>query len=55
MTDQAMKPIDPGVRIGHVHLKVTDLQRALQFYCEILGFALTQRYGKQAAFISAGG
>jgi catechol 2,3-dioxygenase len=47
--------IDPGVRIGHVHLKVADLDRALDFYCGILGFQLTQRYGRQAAFISAGG
>ena len=49
------KPIDPGVRIGHVHLKVADLQRALDFYCGVLGFELTQRYGTQAAFVSAGG
>jgi catechol 2,3-dioxygenase len=48
-------PIDPGVRIGHVHLKVADLDRALQFYCGILGFELMQRIGAQAAFISAGG
>ena len=48
-------PIDAGVRIGHVHLKVADLDRALGFYCGILGFAVTQRYGAQAAFISAGG
>jgi catechol 2,3-dioxygenase len=48
-------PIDPGVRIGHVHLKVADLQRALDFYCGVLGFQLTQRFGSQAAFISAGG
>lgn len=47
-------PIDPGVRIGHVHLKVADLQRALDFYCGVLGFTLTQRYGKGAAFIAAG-
>jgi catechol 2,3-dioxygenase len=47
--------IDPGVRIGHVHLKVADLQRALDFYCGVLGFELTQRYGPGAAFISAGG
>jgi catechol 2,3-dioxygenase len=43
------------VRIGHVHLKVADLQRALDFYCGVLGFELTQRYGAGAAFISAGG
>ena len=48
-------PIDPGVRIGHVHLKVADLDRALGFYCGVLGFELIQRYGAQAAFISAGG
>ena len=48
-------PIDPGVRIGHVHLKVADIERALAFYCGVLGFELTQRYGAQAAFISAGG
>ena len=47
--------IDAGVRIGHVHLKVADLERALRFYCGILGFQLTQRYGAQAAFVSAGG
>ena len=49
------KPIDAGVRIGHVHLKVADLERALSFYCGVLGFELMQRYGDQAAFISAGG
>jgi len=49
------KPIDPGVRIGHVHLKVADLERALAFYCGVLGFELMQRYGTQAAFVSAGG
>src|SRR3954463_3642626 len=48
-------PIDPGVRIGHVHLKVADLDRALDFYCRVLGFELTQRFGSQAAFLSAGG
>lgn len=52
---QALSPIDPGTRIGHVHLKVADLQRALDFYCGVLGFELTQRYGSQAAFVSAGG
>ena len=50
-----MTPIDPGVRIGHIHLKVADLERALGFYCGVLGFELTQRYGEQAAFVSAGG
>ena len=49
------KPIAPGTRIGHVHLKVAELERALGFYCGVLGFELTQRYGASAAFISAGG
>src|SRR5713101_472709 len=49
------KPIDNRVRIGHVHLKVSDLERALGFYCGVLGFELTQRWGTQAAFVSAGG
>ena len=49
------RPIDAGVRIGHVHLKVADLDRALAFYCGVLGFELMQRYGTQAAFIAAGG
>jgi len=44
-----------GTDIGHVHLKVADLERALDFYCGVLGFELTQRYGPQAAFVSAGG
>ena len=48
-------PINPDVRIGHVHLKVADIERALKFYCGVLGFELRQRYGSQAAFISAGG
>jgi catechol 2,3-dioxygenase len=48
-------PIDPRVRIGHVHLKVADLDRALAFYCDVLGFEITQRYGEEAAFVSAGG
>jgi catechol 2,3-dioxygenase len=47
--------IDPRVRIGHVHLKVADLERALAFYCGVLGFELMQRYGNEAAFVSAGG
>jgi catechol 2,3-dioxygenase len=49
------KPIADGTRIGHVHLKVADLDRALSFYCDVLGFELMQRYGSQAAFVSAGG
>lgn len=48
-------PIHPDVRIGHVHLKVADLERALGFYVGVLGFALTQRFGASAAFVSAGG
>jgi len=47
--------IDPGACIGHVHLKVSDLERSLAFYCGVLGFDLVQRYGSQAAFVSAGG
>jgi catechol 2,3-dioxygenase len=47
--------IDPRVDVGHVHLKVADLERALDFYCGVLGFELMQRFGMQAAFISAGG
>jgi catechol 2,3-dioxygenase len=49
------RPVASGTRIGHVHLKVADLERALGFYCGVLGFDLMQRYGEQAAFISAGG
>lgn len=48
-------PIDPAVRIGHVHLKVADLDRALNFYVGVLGFEIMQRHGDQVAFISAGG
>jgi catechol 2,3-dioxygenase len=50
-----MKTIDAGVRIGHVHLKVADLDRSLDFYSGVLGFDVTQRLGTQAAFLSAGG
>ena len=49
------EPVDPGVDIGHVHLKVADLDRALDFYCGVLGFELMARMGPDAAFISAGG
>ena len=49
------RPVDPAVRIGHVHLKVADLDRSLAFYCGVLGFDLKQRYGDQAAFVAAGG
>lgn len=48
-------PITAGARIGHVHLKVADLPRSLDFYVGVLGFEVTQRYGPQAAFLSAGG
>lgn len=47
--------LPPQTRIGHVHLKVADLDKALSFYQGLLGFELTQKYGTQAAFISAGG
>jgi catechol 2,3-dioxygenase len=50
-----MSPIHPQTRIGHVHLKVADLERAIAFYHGVLGFEITQRYGKQVAFLSAGG
>jgi catechol 2,3-dioxygenase len=49
------RPVHPATRIGHVHLKVADLDRAIAFYSGVLGFAVTQRYGRQAAFLSAGG
>jgi catechol 2,3-dioxygenase len=49
------EPIDPGVDIGHVHLKVSDLDRAVGFYRDVLGFEETTRMGDQAAFLSAGG
>jgi catechol 2,3-dioxygenase len=51
----AHRAIEPGVDIGHVHLKVADLERALAFYCGVLGFGVTQRLGDEAAFVSAGG
>ena len=53
--DHQTTPIAAGTRIGHVHLKVADLERALGFYRDVLGFQLMQRFGDQAAFISAGG
>jgi catechol 2,3-dioxygenase len=49
------RPLDPRVDIGHVHLKVSDIDRALGFYRDVLGFDVTQRYGDEAAFLSAGG
>jgi catechol 2,3-dioxygenase len=48
-------PIDPGVDIGHTHLKVSDIDRSLGFWRDVLGFELTQRFGSEAAFLSAGG
>jgi len=53
-TSESSRPIDPGVAIGHVHLKVADLDRALGFYCGVLGFQVMQRL-PGAAFIAAGG
>ena len=50
----SFRPIDGGVKIGHVHLKVSDIGRALAFYCNVLGFHITQRYGDSAVFIAAG-
>jgi catechol 2,3-dioxygenase len=54
-TSAAARPLHPEVRIGHVHLKVADLDRALRFYCGVLGFELMQRFDSSAAFVSAGG
>lgn len=51
----AISPIDPRVSVGHVHLRVADLDRALAFYAGVLGFEITQRYGPDAVFLSAGG
>lgn len=50
-----LSPIPAGTRIGHVHLKVADLDRAIAFYRDVLGFEFQQMYGRQAAFLSAGG
>lgn len=52
---QPSRPIDPRVGIGHVHLKVSDIDRSLAFYCGVLGFEIVTRMGDAAAFISAGG
>ena len=57
-TIQATAPepaIDPRVRIGHTHLKVSDLQRSIDFYGGVLGLEVMQRHGDQVAFLSAGG
>ena len=53
--EQSQSAIHPQARIGHVHLKVADLDRAIDFYSRVLGFELTQRYGPGAAFLGAGG
>jgi catechol 2,3-dioxygenase len=50
-----LPPVDPRVRIGHVHLKVADLDRAIAFYRDVLGFQVTQKFSRSAAFLSAGG
>jgi catechol 2,3-dioxygenase len=55
LASAAQRPVDPRVRIGHGHLKVSDLDRALAFYCGVLGFELMQRIGDEAAFLAAGG
>jgi catechol 2,3-dioxygenase len=55
MEQNKARPAHPDVRIGHVHLKVADLDRAIAFYHDVLGFEITQRHGNQAAFLSAGG
>lgn len=54
-SEDVFRPIDTQARIGHVHLKVADLERALRFYCGVLGFELMQRIGNSAAFVAAGG
>jgi catechol 2,3-dioxygenase len=54
-SDQTSYTVPAGTDIGHVHLKVSDIERSLAFYCGVLGFELTTRFGAQAAFISAGG
>ena len=48
------KPIHPKTSIGHVHLKVSDLEQSIKFYTEVLGFEVTTRFGDSAAFLSAG-
>lgn len=55
MKNEEQGRMDPGVCIGHVHLKVSDLERAIAFYRDVIGFEVTQRFGRQAAFLSAGG
>ena len=53
--ERTRRVVNPGTRIGHVHLKVADIERALGFYKDILGFEVTQWYGDDAVFLSAGG
>lgn len=55
MPEKATRTIDPQVKIGHVHLKVANIERSLKFYRDVLGFEITARYGTQAVFLSAGG
>lgn len=55
MSEMTDDPIDPGVVVGHVHLKVSNLERSIDFYRTALGFEVTQRMGDSAAFLSAGG
>jgi catechol 2,3-dioxygenase len=55
MSTTTNTPIDPGVTIGHVHLKVSNIEKSLVFYCGVLGFEVIERWGTEAAFISAGG
>jgi catechol 2,3-dioxygenase len=52
---ETARPVASGARVGHVHLKVADLERAIAFYSGVLGFEVTQRYGSGAAFLAAGG
>lgn len=54
-TPNTLPAIPPGTRIGHVHLKVADIERSLRFYRDVLGFQVMQRYGRDAVFLSAGG
>jgi len=55
MSETPPRPIHPDVRIGHAHLKVADLERSIAFYRDVLGFELKQRFGREAAFLAAGG
>lgn len=55
MNQSDIRPIDERTHIGHVHLKVADLERAISFYHGVLGFEITERWGSEAAFLSAGG